>query len=69
MRSTGPRRSTARRERLELIASTAAFAICVATAVFLAFFGSSQFLLFVASLCAAVALFELAVTLSTRFRP
>jgi hypothetical protein len=69
MRSTGPRRSAARRDRLELIATIAAFALCLATAVFPALFGSSQLLLFLVSLCAAVALFEVAVTLTTRFRP
>jgi 1,4-dihydroxy-2-naphthoate octaprenyltransferase len=67
MRSTGAIRSTARRNRLELVTTLAAFTVCLVVAVFLALVGS-PLLLFVASVCTAVALFEVAVSLM-RFRP
>ncbi|WP_344238628.1 hypothetical protein [Kribbella hippodromi] len=50
------------------MAAGAAFLGCAVAVVYLSLIGSSQLLLFALSLCAAVALFEVAVVVTTRFR-
>jgi hypothetical protein len=62
-------RSGARRDWLGVMAAVGALVVCLTVALFLALIGSAPLLLFAVSLCTAIALFEVAVIVTTRFRP
>jgi hypothetical protein len=62
-------RSGARHDWLGFVVAVGALAVCLAVALILALIGSAPLLLFAVSLCTAIALFEVAVIVTTRFRP
>ncbi|MFD7160524.1 hypothetical protein ACFV9C_38470 [Kribbella sp. NPDC059898] len=75
MRKIGAKRDKTRRvprsiaHRLQTVAAGGGLLICFTAAVFLALTGSSRLLLLGVSLCTAIALFEVAVIVTTRIKP
>ncbi|MFF0267690.1 hypothetical protein [Kribbella sp. NPDC004536] len=62
-------RHAIRRDWLVFATAATALAVCLSITVLLAWIGSSGLLLFGVSVCTVVALFEVAVVVTTRFRP